>query len=361
MTYPLSDTFATAPGGGYTTTLGSMTATYNSSQQAIDISAPNAQSILRFNETASGDFWFEADLEFLTDPSARKHLGLWMTTGNGSEGYRFAHIDGAWSVTRWNSAFGDGAAVTGGLNDGATPIAGIVGVAPTFNVGQRMILRCEVIVGAFDAGGVPWARLIQFKAAGVLMFQVLDPTYRGKLVPGVFLYGATARVHAIAGATPSGLPSFPASVSINSDSTLVHLSGGSTSVLPSPDANIGVTATSDLARRNSPASELWNRVGGFDFDYHAIGAGRKNIHFSGHGRIVGTVKEKGIPNQPLVRRVLLLSENANTLVAETWSNTSGDYEFDYLDRDQRYTVVSYDYKQMYRAVIADNLRPDVMP
>ena len=56
MTYPLSDTFATAPGGGYTTTLGSMTATYNSSQQAIDISAPNAQSILRFNETASGDF-----------------------------------------------------------------------------------------------------------------------------------------------------------------------------------------------------------------------------------------------------------------------------------------------------------------
>ena len=47
MTYPLSDTFATAPGGGYTTTLGSMTATYNSSQQAIDISAPNAQSILQ--------------------------------------------------------------------------------------------------------------------------------------------------------------------------------------------------------------------------------------------------------------------------------------------------------------------------
>jgi hypothetical protein len=361
VTYPLSDTFATAPGGGYTTPLGSMTATYNSTQQAIDISAPNAQSILRFNETASGDFWFEADLEFLTDPSARKHLGLWMTTGNGSEGYRFAHIDGAWSVTRWNSGFGDGAAVTGGLNDGATPIAGIVGVAPTFNVGQRMILRCEVIVGAFDAGGVPWARLIQFKAAGVLMFQVLDATYRGKLIPGVFLYGATARVHAIAGATPSGLPAFPASVSINSDSTLVHLSGGSTSVLPSPEANIGVTATTDLARRNSPASVLWNRLGGYDCDFHAIGAGRKNIHFSGHGRIVGTVKEKGIPNQPLVRRVLLLSENANTLVAETWSNTSGDYQFDYLDRDQRYTVVSYDYKQMYCAVIADNLRPDVMP
>ena len=361
MTYPIGDTFVTAPGGGYTTTLGSMTATFNSGQQAIDLSAPNAQSILRFNETASGDFWFEADLEFLTDTAARKHLGLWMTTGNGAEGYRFAHLDGSWAVSRWNSGFGDGGAVTGALNDGATPMVGIVGVAPTFNVGQRMVLRCEVIVGAFDASGVPWARLMQFKAGGVLMFQVLDATYRGKLVPGVFLYGGTARVHAIAGATPSGLSGFPDSVSVNSDNTLVRLSGGPTSVLPTPSANIGVTATTDLARRNSPASDLWNRVGGYDFDFHAIDAGRKNIHFSGHGRIVGTVKEKGIPNQPLVRRVLLLSENANTLVAETWSNASGDYHFDYLDRDQRYTVMSYDYKQMYRAVIADNLRPDLMP
>jgi hypothetical protein len=85
-------------------------------------------------------------------------------------------------------------------------------VAPSFNVGQRLTLRCEVIVGAFDANGVPWARLIQFKAGGVLMFQVGDAAYRGKLIPGVFLYGATARVHAIAGDTPSGLPAFPTTV-----------------------------------------------------------------------------------------------------------------------------------------------------
>ena len=32
-----------------------------------------------------------------------------------------------------------------------------------------------------------------------------------------------------------------------------------------------------------------------------------------------------------------------------------------IDPSQRYTVVSYDYKQMYRAVIADNLRPEMMP
>ncbi|WP_257645679.1 hypothetical protein [Ottowia beijingensis] len=94
MSYPLSESFATAPATGYTAVLGGMSATHNSAQQSIDISAPNSQSILRFNETAHGDFWFEADVELLTDPSARKHIGLWMTTGNGSEGYRFAHLDG---------------------------------------------------------------------------------------------------------------------------------------------------------------------------------------------------------------------------------------------------------------------------
>ena len=84
-----------------------------------------------------------------------------------------------------------------------------------YNVGDRRVLRCEVVVGAFDANGVPWDRLIQFKVAGVLMFQVGDAAYRGKLIPGVFLYGATARVHAIAGDTPSGLPAFPATVGVN--------------------------------------------------------------------------------------------------------------------------------------------------
>lgn len=361
MSYPLYDTFASAPAGGYTSTLGGMSAAHNAAQQAIDLSATNSQSILRFNETAHGDFWFEADLELLTDPSGRRHIGLWMTTGNGAEGYRFAHLDGGWGVSRWNSGFGDGAAVTGGVNDGAKPIAGVADMAPTFNVGQRMTLRCEVIVGAFDANGVPWARLIQFKAGGVLLFQVGDATYRGKLIPGVFLYGATARVHAIAGDTPSGLPAFPATVAVNAADDLLPLAGGPTSVLPDPASPIGVAADCDLMRRNSPASDLWNRPGGYNHDFRPIQSGRKDIHFGGRGVIAGTVKEKGQPDQPLVRRVQLISENANVLVAETWSDATGNYRFEFIDPAQRYTVVSYDYKHLYRAVIADNLKPELLP
>lgn len=335
MSYPLNDTFATAPAAGYTTVLGGMSASYNAAQQAIDISASNAQSILRFNEAANGDFWFEADIELLSDPSGGKHIGLWMTTGNGAEGYRFAHLNDHWKVTRWSSGFGNEVLVADIIKDGAKPIAGVAGTAPTFNVGQRMTLRCEVIVGAFDANGVPWARLIQFKAGGVLMFQVGDATYRGKLIPGVFLYGATARVHAIAGDTPSGLPAFPATVAVNADD--------------------------DLMRRSSPASELWNRPGGYDLNFHAIPPGRKDVHFGGNGQITGTVKEKGSPDRPLVRQVFLYSENTRVLVAETWSDASGNYRFDHLDPAQRYTVISYDYKHQYRAVIADNIRPEIMP
>ena len=56
MSYPLSESFATAPAAGYTAVLGGMSATHNSAQQSIDISAPNSQSILRFNESACDDF-----------------------------------------------------------------------------------------------------------------------------------------------------------------------------------------------------------------------------------------------------------------------------------------------------------------
>jgi hypothetical protein len=335
VSYPLSNTFDTAPPSEYLTTLGGMSYSYNSAQQAIDISASSNQSILRFNESANGDFWFEADIEFLSDPGGLKHIGLWMTTGNGSEGYRFAHLDGSWAVTCWGSGFGAGTQIGGYINDGSNPVSGVSDTAPTFAAGQRMTLRCEVICGAFDANGVPLARLIQFKAGGAPIFQITDTTYRGKLIPGVFLYGASARVHAIAGDTPSGLPAFPASV--------------------------GAYGGSELSRLNSPSSDLWNRPGGYDCQFRPIQASRKDAYFGGNGFISGTTKEKGTPDHPKVARVQLISENTRTLVAETLSDASGNYRFENLDRTQRYTVIGYDREHLYRAVIADNLTPEPMP
>jgi len=91
-----------------------------------------------------------------------------------------------------------------------------------------------------------------------------------------------------------------------------------------------------------------------------LGALRKDIHFSGPGQIVGTVKEKGVPNIPLVRRVLLYSETTRLLVAEVWSSPNGDYRFETLDPVQRYFVIAFDHTQLYSAVVADNLVPELI-
>jgi hypothetical protein len=112
---------------------------------------------------------------------------------------------------------------------------------------------------------------------------------------------------------------------------------------------------------HSPNSAQWNQPGSRPSQYRDVANARRNIHFGGNGQIIGTVKEKGQPDQPLVRQVLLYSENTHTLVAETWSDAVGNYRFEWIDPAQRYTVISTDYRQMYRAVIADNLRPEAMP
>lgn len=113
-----------------------------------------------------------------------------------------------------------------------------------------------------------------------------------------------------------------------------------------------------LARLHSPCSPQWDQPGGYPGQCRELSGGRRNIHFAGAGVIVGTVKEKGQPDQPLVRQVLLYSENTRLLVAETWSAADGSYRFESIDPNQRYTVVSYDHTRQYRAVIADNLMPE---
>lgn len=121
---------------------------------------------------------------------------------------------------------------------------------------------------------------------------------------------------------------------------------------------VGVHAPT-LNRLNSPNSHQWNELGIYPGVIRSVKANWQNIYFSGAGTIQGTVKEKGTPDQPLVRQVFLYSEKPRLLVAETWSDADGHYQFENLDATKRYTVVAYDYKHVYRAVIADNLQPEV--
>lgn len=88
-----------------------------------------------------------------------------------------------------------------------------------------------------------------------------------------------------------------------------------------------------------------------------------DVQHGGQHRIAGTVKEKGNPtNVPLRRRVLLLDERSQLVIRETWSNAAtGAYAFAGIRGDITYTVMTFDSAKNYRAVIADNLTPELMP
>lgn len=112
-----------------------------------------------------------------------------------------------------------------------------------------------------------------------------------------------------------------------------------------------------MPRDISPNSLHWNESGGYSYRSKDTAQAFKDIYFGGHGVIEGTVGEKATPNTPIKRKVQLYSAQTNILVAETWSDETGNYRFDHIDTDQHFTVIAHDYQNHYRAVIADQLRP----
>lgn len=87
-----------------------------------------------------------------------------------------------------------------------------------------------------------------------------------------------------------------------------------------------------------------------------------DIYHGGNGRVSGTVKIKGTPDYAVRRRVRLIRDRDGKMIREMWSNaTTGAYQFDYVDERERYTVLAYDYAQNFRAVVADNLTPEIIP
>ncbi|RIX79113.1 SPRY domain-containing protein [Acidovorax cavernicola] len=97
-----------------------------------------------------------------------------------------------------------------------------------------------------------------------------------------------------------------------------------------------------------------------------LGKSRREYNYTdswalGVGRINGTVKEDGSPDVPVRRLVRLIREQDGTVIREQWSDrVTGAYQFDYVDERKRYTVISYDYEHDHRAVVGDNLAPDLI-
>lgn len=330
MSYPLSESFASAPGAGYYTTVGSIASvTHNAGEQALDVVANRGQAVVRFTQPGSLDFWFEADLELIenywnSDPGSpergENHLGLWIMSGNGWEGWRAYHYRESWGLDFWNS--GGGQTNVGSVPDGIRP----------WTTGERHTLRCQYKADP----NVGRNQLVQFLVDGELLMQTTYQAAPGThtMMPGVFVWGCKARIHSIAGDLLTGLPAFPEVVGAYSP---------------------------DLGHKGSSQSPIGLAPGeAYPWKFKSLRTGAYLNYWAGPGSIIGTVKKAANPdNLPMSRRVQLFDTVSSLLVAETWSDEAGNYRFDGISLTVPWMVIAFDYAQSYRAVVADNLRAEI--
>lgn len=87
-----------------------------------------------------------------------------------------------------------------------------------------------------------------------------------------------------------------------------------------------------------------------------------DLEFGGNGQIYGTVERQNTPaNLPLRRRVRLHRSRDGLLVRETWSQADGRYAFTHISTAYEYDTIAWDHDMSYRSVMANNLKPEVMP
>ena len=80
----------------------------------------------------------------------------------------------------------------------------------------------------------------------------------------------------------------------------------------------------------------------------------------GVGTVYGTTEIKGTPDAPLRARVRLIRERDGLVYRETWSDAvTGVYRFEDVDEMETYTVLSYHPTHDRRAVVADQIVPEV--
>ena len=319
MAYPFNESFDTGIPSGFGTTggAGGVTATWNSTAQAVDLVFTNAQNFWKITAAAqTSDFWFEMDVEITASASPPPHFGFWLWDGVATyEGHRLAVWSNAWDCSSWTSS--------------GTESDAEVGTSAWWAiVGARKTIRIDV---KKSAEGI-WAILLTVD--GVATAAYVRRSY-ATFIPCVFGYGVTLRLHRAAGGTPSTLGTAPS-----------------------------------LQRRGLKVKAMRRvlvpeHATALKFKHRGLRrlTALRNHYYQGKYRITGTVKEKGPQvDVPVSRRVLLLDERANFVVRETWSDAvTGAYTFNHINPEIQYLVISYDYKQNFRAAVADNLTAEPMP
>lgn len=318
--YPVNESFTTRVPLGFGTSASTVTATYSAAQQAVDVAGTASATWALWRVSAvplSAALNMVFDLELVSDSAGIRHLGIWLLTGNGYEGVRFAQ-QGGQTYTHKLSFF-DAA----GVEVFTMPLTGV----PLQELGGRRTWRVDYTAAV---GGNP-GRVV-FSIDGV---PLAETVVRGDwaLRPAILAYGSTVRVHSVVGAASSAYAA----------QALTHRGMA-----------VGMGRLSNGAQGNQPGAPGARAL--------LSTLARRNCWQGGNGRVSGTVEVKGTPNIPVARKVRLHNEATGLLVAETWSEAgTGAYSFDNVDPQPKYTTLSYDHTAANRAVIADGQVAEPMP
>lgn len=368
MSYPWNETFdAAVDPTSYTVLAGSPTIAWNEAEQALDITSTNrVTNLIRFNQPAATDFWYEADIELISCPNydnatggwagqTQRHFGIWIANGNGCVGWRFDHYDPPYDGNDyWNlyhyptTDFANPALVA---QSTVAPMTMVPMGHPAFYVGERHRLRVEY----WGHPTRPWQRLMHFYIDERLVWQTQHAVNLpgNTMRPCLFLYEGQIRIHSLTGDTPSGLPDLQIPDTYSRIQRPVEHAISRHGHEPTVPEKI----FRNFSRSYTPLASQWDAGTPITGQDTNIPIGLQNIYFKGTGVITGTIKMQDTPEDtPLRRRVQLIDQRTNVVVSETWSTMAGDYQFKGLDTTRQWTVIAFDYKKQLRAVVSDNLK-----
>lgn len=332
MALILDESFATGIPGSFATAraqAGTLTATYNSTELAVDLSNPTAgQSIWDITSSplcVSGEA--EIDLEFLTDSSTNRAGGLWAVSGAAavSNGVRLVHDTVTYYLQQWTGGSSwAGSATFETWGQDAPRVFNAAGDRRIFN------LRWD-----FGAGAGVSRATVEGRVDGLLVTRgFAPPAGLASLRPGVMVYASSVRLHSIKAWDAPQAPLAALGARGLDVAVSRRICAPPPALLPGPPAAYNREAT----------------------------LGRRNQYQGGNGRIQGTVKVGGSPNTPVWRRVRLIDESSRQLIGEQWSDAvTGAYDFQNIATERKYSLLSFDHTLEHRAVIADGITPDTMP
>lgn len=167
----------TASGGG---TVGT---TYNATYKSLDLSNSGAYQTFFVLEKSVGyrlgkDYTYEADIELLSDVSARKHFGITLSqskTDFGSIIHRFNHLDNLYGISYWSN-ISTGVGYIPDVSDSSIP----------FIVGNRRTLKVSIK-----------GNQASFYVDNIFITSVSLLGDITTLTPGIFVYGCSIRLHSV--------------------------------------------------------------------------------------------------------------------------------------------------------------------